>query len=88
MFDVLLEQGGAALVVLVVVALEAAVLTARSLRAQGAPVRVWVSQMCAGAALALTLLLSQREAPPAAIGLCLVAAGLAHGAGFRHRWGI
>ena len=88
MLDVLLEQGGAALMVLAVVALEAAVLTVRSARAQGAPARVWVSQMCAGAALALALFLSQRAAPPAAIGLCLAVAGLAHGAGFRHRWGI
>ena len=83
-----LVGGGAALLILALVCLEAAALTLRHRRGAGAPLLRWLSPMLAGAALVTALWLAQRGAPPLALGPPLALAGLAHLLGAKERWGV
>jgi hypothetical protein len=85
-FESLLSGGFMATVVLLVVALEGALLYFRW-RRRGAPApQRWLSQIVAGAFLVLALLVQQLSLHAFAVGACLAAAGLAHLAGYRSRW--
>lgn len=82
----LLTSGAAALLILLVVAVEAAMLAWRWRRTGAAHPRQWLSQTAAGAALVAALGLAQLDAPAAAVGSALALAGLAHLLGARERW--
>ena len=82
-----LGGGGAALLILALVCLEAVALALRHRRGAGPPMLRWLSPMLAGAALVSALWLAQRGAPPLALGPLLALAGVAHLLGARERWG-
>ena len=81
-----LASGAAALLILLVVALEAVMLAWRWRRTGSAHPRQWLSQTAAGAALVAALGLAQLDAPAATVGCALALAGLAHLLGARERW--
>ncbi|MEM9396443.1 MAG: hypothetical protein AAF991_03120, partial [Pseudomonadota bacterium] len=79
-----LTGGEAALLILLIVALEGIALSLRQFkRNDSVPLLQWLSPLLAGGALVLALFLSQRNAPPELLGICLLCAGLAHASGYR-----
>lgn len=82
-----LTGGEAALLILLIVALEGVALSVRQFkRNESVPLLQWLSPLIAGGALVLALFLSQRDASPELLGICLLCAGLAHASGYRTRW--
>jgi hypothetical protein len=75
-------------VVLLVVVLEGVLLYLRWRRLGTPGPERWLSQVTAGAFLVLALLCEQLSLHPFALGSCLLAAGIAHLAGYRSRWGF
>lgn len=84
--DAFLGSGAAALMILLVVIAEAALLTWRWRRSGAAHPRQWLSQTAAGAGLVAALALTQVGAPAPAVGTALILAGVAHLLGSRQRW--
>jgi hypothetical protein len=86
LLDDFLLSGRAADFILALVVLEAVLLGLRARRG-GAPATArWLSPLAAGAALVLALRLALVDAAPALIGAALLAAGVAHLAGYAARW--
>jgi hypothetical protein len=83
-----LGGGGAALLILALVCVEATALALRHRRGMGPPLLRWLSPMLAGAALVAALWLEQSGAPPVLLGPPLALAGLAHLLGAKERWGL
>jgi hypothetical protein len=81
-----LLSGRAADLILLVLLLEAGFLTRRAYSGTGAPVRRWLSQLVAGAALVIALRIALTGGAAGPLGLALGVAGLAHAAGYRQRW--
>ena len=85
--EAFLGDGGAAALILGLVAVEFIALALRYRFAGGAPPARWLSPLVAGAALVGALWLAQRDASPLVLGPVLAVAGVAHLLGFRQRWG-
>jgi hypothetical protein len=82
----LITSGRVADLILLLMALETALLTWRWHRGKGAPPLRWLSQIAAGVALVVALRLSLTGAPAIAIGGVLLVAGGIHLAGYPARW--
>lgn len=88
MLNAFVSEGGAALLIFLIVIVEGAALWRFHRPKSLSAAMHWLSPTIAGAALILALYLSQRAYPASAIGLALLVAGIANIAGIRARWSV